>query len=86
MKKKLSRWVMEFLTFAAYATVAMELKNVFPEEAEAVIDLALESADFDLEKATTILRNSSNSKTPSPPPQRSFTTFVDSSISLLLIR
>lgn len=77
---------MEFLTFAAYATVAMELKNVFPEEAEAVIDLALESADFDLEKATTILRNSSNSKTPSPPPQRSFTTFVDSSISLLLIR
>ena len=41
-----------------FITVKSELKKVFPEEEEAVIQLALESTDFDLERAKLILSNS----------------------------
>ena len=49
--------------------VKNELLKLFPDEAEAVIQLAMESADFDLETATTILFNSQKEQMPPLPRQ-----------------
>ena len=57
----------KILSHAKIEQVKDELQKLFPNEEEAVIELAVESADYDLEKATVILSTSKQRSEYVPP-------------------